>query len=194
MQYANLRKMTNIRKAKIQGIHPTDLNNELTKYSLGVNVASLDVDSSNPFYTTKVSNLVISATTYTAPDDPNDVIGSMDVVFSGTPDLSEVMVGNRLDIMQSSDPENVGVHYITGVNDGTDTITVEIRNGKTNASATGYAETMPFIGGYAALCKEDTSGLLINGESDELTTGITEVSHIEEATISTSGRITLNLI
>lgn len=171
-------------------------------YSLG-EAATYRVDSSNPFYTTKVSGLVISAATYTAPVGDGSV-GSIVFAFSGSPDLSEVMVGNYLRVNVSSDVENKGDFKITAVNDGADTITVEALRGVTNASATGFAETLPFVGAYSLECDVDTVGLAVDQDgasgaaySDRFA-GTGEVfgatNPAKEVTIATSGQVTLKLV
>lgn len=182
----------------IQGIStPSRIGTQYESLSLG-NAATFRVDSSNPFYTTKVSNLTISATTYTAGAYPN--AGSIVFEFSGSPDLSEVMVGNYLRVNVCGDLENTGDFKITAVNDGADTITVEALHGKTNASATGKAETLPFFGAYSLECLVDTSGLAVSQDGDagasfpDLVAGQGSLSTFTEVTISTSGLVELKLL
>lgn len=185
--------------AKIKGVHLKTTDRDLDRYSMGTNVPSYIVDSSNGFYTTEVKGLIIASTTFTENSDPYKT-GSMVVAFSDTPDLSEVMVGNYLHIQDCEDAQNIGKHLITGVDDGNDEITVDIRNGITNASSLGFANTMPFLGAYAALCLEATDGLNVNssgtggGGYGEITEGITLNTDIEEMTIATSGKMELKLL
>lgn len=182
----------------IQGIStPSRLGTNYDKYSMG-EAYTVRVDSSNSFYTTKVSNLTISATTYTA--GVGDAAGSIVFEFSGSPDLSEVMVGNYLRVNDCGDIENTGDFKITAVNDGSDTITVEALRGKTNASATGKAETLPFFGAYSLECMVATSGLSVSQDGDagasfpELTAGLGSLGTFTEVTISTSGLVELKLL
>ena len=182
----------------IQGLSTPAFNEGYADYTLG-NRPTFTVDSSNSFYTTKVSNLVISATTYTASTDPNNPFGSMVVEFSGTPDLSEVMVGNYLRITTCEDVENISDFKITAVDDGADTITVEARGGVTNASSSGAAETLPFFPAYTMFCTTETVGLAYveEGEAgaaeDQLTVGTGLYGPFSEVTIATSGKVRLKL-
>lgn len=181
----------------IQGISsPTMGSSMYDNYSMG-DAYPFTVDSSNPFYTTKVSGLVISATTYTA--GVGNAAGSIVFEFSGSPDLSEVMVGNYLRVNVCDDIENTGDFEITAIDDGSDTITVATLHGKTNASSGGYAETMPFVGAYSIECKVDTSGLSVSQGAGggagfgELVAGIGSLGEYTEVTISTSGLVELKL-
>ncbi len=156
------------------------------------------VNSSNSFYTTKVSNLTISATTYT--EGVGDAAGSIVFTFSGSPDLSEVMVDNYLRVNVCDDIENTGDFRITAINDGADTITVEALRGKTNASSGGKAETLPFIGAYSIECLEDTSGLAVSQDGvagadiPDLVAGTGTLGLFTEVTIATSGVVEVKLL
>ena len=103
-------------------------------------------DSSNPFYTTQVNGLVIASIAFSA--------GVSTYTFSGTPDLSEVMVGNALEVYGCTDNRNNGKFTITAVNDGADTISVSNVIGVAQASA-GGADTIPFDGARIAQAMED---------------------------------------
>lgn len=186
------------RKPSIQGISsPSADGVNFGGYALG-NAYTVNVDASNSFYTTKVSNLTISATTYTA--GAQGTVGTIVFAFSGTPDLSEVMVGNYLDIRDCEDIENMGRHQITAIDDGADTITVSAIRGLTNGSSSGKAETLPFFYVYAMECETDTSGLaVIEGNSvgatlGELVQGTGRVGEFTEVTISTSGLVVCKVI
>lgn len=186
------------RNPSIQGLHaPSVGGSNYDYYSLG-QAPTFNVDSSNGFYTTKVSNLTISATTFTAP--VGDAAGSIVFTFSGTPDLSEVLVGNYLRVNECADIENTSDYEITAVNDGADTITVKALRGKTNASSSGKAETLPFFGAYSIECLTDTSGLAVaevgqsGATNSDLVAGTGMVGEFTEATISTSGYVRLKLL
>lgn len=181
---------------QIKGIHTGSTERALEAYSLGQKY-TLPVDSSNGFFTSELNNLSISGIAYTAPTDPNDVQGSSVVTFSGSPDLSEVMVKNMLKIQEADDFENIGLFEITAIDNSAKTITIKQRNGKTNASMTkGKACTMAFFGAYAITCLETTSGLTIDGSSQygELTKGITLSTLAEEVKITTSGKLQIHLL
>lgn len=186
------------RNPSIQGLHAASVGgSNYDYYSLG-QAPTFNVDASNAFYTTKVSNLTISATTFTAP--VGNAAGSIVFEFSGSPDLSEVMVGNYLRVNVCEDIENTSDYEITAVDDGADTITVKALRGLTNASSSGKAETLPFFGAYSVECFTDTSGLAVTevgqdgATNGELTTGTGMVGEFTEVTISTSGYVRLKLL
>jgi hypothetical protein len=104
-------------------------------------------DSSNPFYTTQVNGLVIASIAFSA--------GVSTYTFSGTPDLSEVMVGNALEVYGCTDNRNNGKFTITAVNNGANTISVSNVIGVAQASAGGGADTIPFDGARIAQAMED---------------------------------------
>lgn len=185
------------RNPSIQGINaPSMGGSNYDYYSLG-QAPTENVDASNPFYTTKVSNLTISATTYTA--GVGDAAGTIVFTFSGSPDLSEVMVRNYLRVNECEDINNVGDFEITAIDNSAKTITVSSIRGLTNASSSGKAETLPFFGAYSIECFTDTSGLSVTevgqdgAANGELTTGTGMVGEFTEVTISTSGFVRLKL-
>lgn len=185
------------RNPSIQGIHaPSMGGSNYDYYSLG-QAPTRNVNASNGFYTTKVSNLTISATTYTA--GVGDAAGTIVFTFSGSPDLSEVMVGNYLRVNECEDINNVGDFEITAFDNSAKTITVSSIRGLANDSSSGKAETLPFFGAYSIECYTDTSGLSVTEEGQggaangELTTGTGMVGEFTEVTISTSGYVRLKL-
>ena len=97
---------------------------------------SFNATSSSGFYTTKVSGLTIASIAVSG--------SNCTYTFSGTPDLSEVMVGNFLSIALTTDVNNSGSFEITAINDGADTLIVTNTNGVAQAGAAGKAETLPF--------------------------------------------------
>jgi len=151
------------------------------------------VDNANSFYTTKVSSLVIDNTTYTAP--VGNTAGSLVFGFSGSPDLSEVMVGNYLRVNDCSDLDNTGDFKITAIDNSAKTITVETYRGVTNASSAGNAETLPFVGAYSIECIEDTTGLAVSEDGSagasvpELFANVGLLGFFTEVTIATSGTV-----
>jgi len=185
-----------VKNPSIQGIGtPSRTGTRYDSLSLG-GAYTVKVDSSDGFYTTKVSNLTISATTYTA--GVGDAAGSIVFTFSGGPDLTEVMVDNYLRVNVCEDIENTGDFRITAV--GASTITVEALRGKTNASSSGKAETLPFEGAYSIECLVDTSGLSVSQDGDQgasfpdLVAGTGSLGTFTEATIATSGLVELKLL
>lgn len=156
------------------------------------------VDNANSFYTTKVSSLVISATSYTAP--VGNTAGTLQFTFSGSPDLSEVMVGNYLRVNDCSDLENTGDFRITAVDNSLKTIDVETFRGVTNGSSAGNAETLPFVGAYSIECLADTAGLAVSQDGDagasfpDLIAGTGSLGTFTEVTIATSGLVELKVL
>jgi len=186
------------RKASIQGIDsPSADGINFGGLALG-DAYTINVDSSNPFYTTKSSGLVIDETTYTA--GAQGAAGTIVFSFSGSPDLSEVMVGNFLEVSECEDIANTGQFEITVVNDGADTLTVSAMHGLTNDSSSGNAETLPFFHVYAMECETDTVGLaVVEGNSvgaalGQLVVGTGRVGEFTEVTIATSGLVVCKVI
>jgi hypothetical protein len=186
------------RKASIQGIDsPSADGINFGGLALG-DAYTINVDASNPFYTTKLSGLIIASTTYTA--GAQGAAGSTVFTFSGTPDLSEVMIGNFLQVNECEDIENTGQFEITATSDGSDTITVSAMHGLTNASSSGKAETLPFFHVYAMECETDTVGLaVVEGNSvgaalGQLVVGTGRVGEFNEVTIATSGLVVCKVI
>lgn len=182
----------------IQGIStPSRTGTRYDELSLG-GAYTVRVNASNSFYTTKVSNLTISATTYTAGAYP--AAGSIVFAFSGSPDLSEVMVDNYLRVNTCGDIENTGDFRITAVDNSAKTITVESLRGVTNGSATGKAETLPFFGAYSIECLADTAGLAVSQDGDagasfpDLIAGTGSLGTFTEVTIATSGLVELKVL
>lgn len=186
-----------VKNPSIKGIStPSKVGTNYDKYSIG-EAYTVTVDSSNPFYTTKVSNLTISATTYTAGNYPN--AGTIVFAFSGSPDLSEVMVKNYLRVNECGDEENVGDFEITAVDNSAKTITVSSVRGLTNGSATGKAETLPFFHAYSLECLSDTTGLSVSRDGaagasmPDLVAGTGSLGEFTEVTIATSGVVELKI-
>jgi len=105
-------------------------------------------DSSNPFYTTTVSNLIISSIT---------VSGGISIYsFSGSPDITEVMVGNNLIVSSCTNEVNNGEFEITAINSGASTISVINARGVAQGSLAGGASTRPFYGARVVQPLADT--------------------------------------
>jgi hypothetical protein len=186
------------RKASIQGIDsPSADGINFGGLALG-DAYTINVDASNSFYTTKLSGLIIASTTHTA--GAQGAAGSTVFTFSGTPDLSEVMIGNFLQVNECEDIANTGQFEITATSDGSDTITVSAIHGLTNASSSGKAETLPFFHVYAMECETDTVGLaVVEGNSvgaalGQLVVGTGRVGEFNEVTIATSGLVVCKVI
>jgi hypothetical protein len=182
----------------IQGLSsPSLIGTQYNAAKLG-QMADFKADSSNPFYTTKVSNLVIDEVTWTAPT-LLDGLGTLVFSFSGSPDLSEVMVGNYLRVHFASDIENAGDFPITAIDDGAKTITVSSKRGKTNGSSVGRAETLPFFGAYSIECTEDTTGLSVTEDYsdgaafDDMSAGTGQLGSFFTEVTLTGGQVTLKL-
>jgi len=156
------------------------------------------VDNANSFYTTKVENLTISATTYTA--GVGEAAGTIVFEFSGSPDLSEVMVDNYLRVNTCGDLENTGDFLITAVDNSAKSITVSSYRGVTNDSATGKAETLPFVGAYSLECLSDTTGLSVSQDGvqgatfPEMFANVGTLGFFTEVSIATSGVVELKLL
>lgn len=182
----------------IQGLSsPSLIGTQYDAASMG-QMADFKVDSSKPFYTTKVSNLVIDEVTWTASTLTGG-LGTLVFSFSGSPDLSEVMVGNYLRVHFASDIENAGDFPITAIDNSAKTITVSSKRGKTNGSSAGRAETLPFFGAYSIECTANTTGLSVTEDYsdgaafDDMLAGTGQLGSFFTEVTLTDGQVTLKL-
>lgn len=183
----------------IQGISaPSLLGTQYDAASIG-QAAKFIVNSTNSFYTTKVANLVFDEVTWT-PSANVGSAGSLVFTFSGSPDLSEVMVGNYLRVHTADDIENMGDFEISAVDNSAKTITVKSFRGKTNASTGGNAETLPFWGAYSMECLEDTTGLSVSedyktgGDFPDMLAGTGQLGSYFTEVTATGGSVRLYLV
>lgn len=91
---------------------------------------TFNLSSSNPFYSTSLDYTVVS-------DITADTSGNITYTLSGSPDLSEIVVGSYVVVNGDQDnAANNGIKQITNVIDSADQITVDNlgRNGVTDAS------------------------------------------------------------
>lgn len=141
-------------KPSISGVNTNEMNDmgTVNQVSFG-HRGVFDVNSSNGFTCTSVSGLVVSSITVTGD--------TAVIAFSGTPDLSEVEVGNYARIWgnpSNADNNDIDQLPITDVDTGAYTIDVTIAGLRmvTQAGAGGFVDISPFLGGAAIQCLSDT--------------------------------------
>lgn len=168
-------------------------------YSLA-DTASVLVDSSNSFEVNKKEDLQFNDISITDNGEFAEPRYSLVITFTGTPDLSNVNVGEMLEF-RCSDFENTGYSEVIAVDNGAKTITVkgaEINIDNTYTPDETYAETYPLIGGYFIECEIDEPTLDISDEGGRRTIGMFagQVKQADKVTKLTApnGRVKLYLL
>ena len=127
------------------------------------------VDSNNPFYCTPLKRTPVTNVSA-------DSAGNITYTLSGTPDLSEIVVGAKVFVKNLPSEENNGVKFITNVIDSADTITVS------NDGLVGVDETSDKA--VLEIHAPKTIGVFVN---EDLTVSTIEFGNNQGGSASTAG-------